>query len=227
MPQNPPYIPSPDGLAADWSDNFSALITANPGDYGLIAGDAVAIAAATDPYRAALTVATEPTTRTPVAVAAKDAARATMEAVARPYAVQISADASISGALKTGVGVTNRITTKTRNAVAGIQGNGISSLLGGNLIRFECRNPATPLSKKRPLGAVGWELQVQQQDAESSSIWEDALHLVVTRPEFVWDKGSAAAPAWRFRVRWVGKLLEGGAENVGPWDAWADLPVPS
>ena len=45
MPALAPYIPVKDADLANWLDNFSALITASPATYGLVAGDAVAIAA--------------------------------------------------------------------------------------------------------------------------------------------------------------------------------------
>ena len=45
MPQLPPYIPARNANLIAWAANFSTLITASPGTYGLLAGDATAIAA--------------------------------------------------------------------------------------------------------------------------------------------------------------------------------------
>ncbi len=77
------YIPSTDAALAAWSFNFNTVITANPTDYGLIAGQATAYDTLDDAFQAALTAATNPGTRTPVTVAAKDVAKAALIASAR------------------------------------------------------------------------------------------------------------------------------------------------
>ena len=75
----PDYIPSSDGPALDWMQNFSALITAAPATYGLVAADATAIAAAVSAFDTALTAAIDPATRTKVTVITKNENRAAAE----------------------------------------------------------------------------------------------------------------------------------------------------
>lgn len=77
------YIPSTDAGLLSWSENFDTIITANPTDYGLIAGQATAYDALHDAYATAYADAVNPGTRTPVTVAAKDFARANLVASAR------------------------------------------------------------------------------------------------------------------------------------------------
>jgi hypothetical protein len=222
MPQNPPYLPSLQVPLGDWAQNFEDLITAAPGDYNLVAGDAVIIAAATNAYIAALALAINPATRTPVAVADKDAERANMLAVVRPYAVTIAGDPSVSVALKTGVGVTNRSTLRTRNSVVAI-GLALSALripTGG--IQFRGTDPATPLTKSRPLGALGWELQVRES-AAGVAPFTTIFSVVATKPIIQWVPNPLPPGELDARARWVGASLNGGAPNVGPWSAWMPL----
>lgn len=110
---NPPYFPSKIADQLAWFQNFSSLITATPATYGLVAGDAVAIAAKVTPLQAAYDAANDPGTRTAVTVAARNTAFAEAKAVCFPYAVTISLDGSVLATDKTAVGVTNRSVTRT------------------------------------------------------------------------------------------------------------------
>ena len=92
------YIPQRDSLLLPWALNFSTLITASPATYGLLAGDATAIAAVYSAYNTAYGLAINPATRTPVTVANKDTAKITMLATIRPYAQSISLNAGVSPA---------------------------------------------------------------------------------------------------------------------------------
>lgn len=107
------YIPPTDAGFSDWLLNFSTLLTAAPATYGLAAPDAVAVDAENTAYQAAYIAAIDPGTRTSVTVAAKDAARASAEAVVRPFAVAISQNAAVLNDDKVAIGVTVRSTTPT------------------------------------------------------------------------------------------------------------------
>lgn len=107
------YVPTKDQDFAAWLLNLATLITATPATYGLTAPDAVVISNVQTTFAAALTAATDPATRTKGTVALKDVARATAEATVRPYAVQISANSSVTDQDKADVGVTIRKTIPT------------------------------------------------------------------------------------------------------------------
>jgi hypothetical protein len=158
MPANPPYLPSRDVDLAPWAINFDALLTANPTNYGLIAGDAVAVAAVVATFVSALSVATDPGTRTPVTIASKDAAKASMLAVVRPYAVRIARNQSVSDGLKTGIGVTVAVLTRTPvpSPASGAELTLVSAIPG--VLRLQYQNPDTPGSKAAPYGSSGVEL---------------------------------------------------------------------
>ena len=77
------YIPTKDADFLNWSANFAAVITANPTDYALDAGQASAYTTLDGAFATAYAAAINPGTRTPVTVAAKDTARNAAVASAR------------------------------------------------------------------------------------------------------------------------------------------------
>jgi hypothetical protein len=153
MPAN--YIPPSDSGFSDWIQNFSTLITADPTSYGLVAGDATAIAAQNTAYQAAYSLANDPSTRTPVTVAAKDAAKATALSTVRPYAQQINLNAAVTNDQRAALGITIRKTVPTPvppPATAPI----ISMLSNMPLLAtLAYRDPMTPTSKAKPYGVIG------------------------------------------------------------------------
>src|SRR5438874_13150429 len=72
------YLPAREAELGQWVTNFSTLITASPGSYGLLAGDAASIAAYVNAFNSALAVVANPATKTRATVAAKDGAKAAM-----------------------------------------------------------------------------------------------------------------------------------------------------
>lgn len=111
MPRS--YIPQKQADRVLWANNFASLITANPANYGLQPADAVIIQGAADDFDAAYTIAINPTTRTNVTIAAKDAADAFMQSICRGYAQSIRNNTGVSNELKTGLGITVPATTRT------------------------------------------------------------------------------------------------------------------
>lgn len=99
------YLPQTDGGLAQWAGNFAALISADPGRFGVTAQDAQAIAQAVQAYLSAYTTAVEPITRTKVKVLVKNKARKAMVAVVRRYAGLIKANPAVSGPSKADLGL--------------------------------------------------------------------------------------------------------------------------
>lgn len=91
------YIPPTDAGLDDWATNFATLISADPSLYGLDSVAAAAIQSARDAYHDAYLLGgtdgtrhpVNPSTYTPVTVAAKDAAKLAGKSVWRIYAAQI------------------------------------------------------------------------------------------------------------------------------------------
>lgn len=226
MPQNPDYVPTKLADLGPWADNFHTLILANPTNYGLVAGDATDIGNVVTPFLAALVLSTNPATRTPVTVNATAAARDAMLEVIRPFAVQVSQNPLISGALKTGVGVTDRILTKTRNSIVAASIVFSVQYDAGGIAQVVSGDPSTPLTKKRPLGAIAWEIQVRGKNSGDAE-WTAVTGITATRPIQPLDPGTFAVQyeMYEIRMRWIGAVLAGGAPNVGPWSAWTAVEL--
>lgn len=212
------YIPSKDADLVTWAENFSALITTAPTTYGLVAGDATAIAAAVNPFVAAYSVAVNPSTRTPATVAAKDAAKAAMLATVRPFAVQISLNSGVTNEDKTAVGVTVRKTVPTpvpapttRPALALA-----SAQFGVQTLRYT--DADMPTGKAKPPGAVGMELWVAVGTVPAIDPAQASYAATVTKSPYNHQTASAdRGKVITFFGRWCTRGGSGGAAMTGPW----------
>jgi hypothetical protein len=174
MPALPPYIPNRDSKFDEWLANFSTLITAAPGTYGLMAGDAANIAAAAASWHAAYLLVTSPTTKTAATVSAKNTSRVNTLAVVRPYAQTISLNQGVTSGNKIAVGVNPRtstpspITPPTTNPILVLQS-------AANLSAFiRYRDSAASVSvKAKPYGVT----QIQIYGAASATIVTDPTTL--------------------------------------------------
>jgi hypothetical protein len=167
MPANNDYIPQSDAEFNDWSLNFSAKLTASPGTYGLVAADAVAVAASLAVWSPAYAAATAPASRTPVTIAAKTSARAALTALARPLAVKVSLNPSVSSANKIALGVTARSGVRTPITAPTVSpALTLLSATPGQL-NISYADPSTPDTKAVPDGCAGVELFVAFGNGQS------------------------------------------------------------
>lgn len=155
MPALPPYVPPQQAKFTAWLANFSALITAAPATYGLLASDAVTIAGYNASWVAAYTVITSGSTRTPAAVSAKNTALATILPPIRVYAQAIANNPGVASAAKIAVGVNPK--TSTPSPVTAPASNPVLVLQSGSpgqvILRY--RDSAASVSvKAKPYGVV-------------------------------------------------------------------------
>jgi hypothetical protein len=152
------YIPTQDAEALAFMQNFSALITAAPATYGLVAADATAIDAAVDAFAAAYAVAFSPATRTPVSINTKDEAREDAEAIVRQYASQIKVDAGVTDSNKIAIGVrpVNNSRTPVPPPATFPMLNIAGNTPGVQTLRYS--DSATPDSAAKPAGALNLQL---------------------------------------------------------------------
>lgn len=163
-----PYIPAQDSAYDNWAANFSAQITASPATYGLVAGDATAIATAFSNWHAAYLLAgltappnptpVNPSTRTSVTIAAKDVQKAASAITFRSYAMIIGANAGVSSGAKIAAGLTDRATGRTP-----IPAPGTAPILGfigatPGVHTLKYSDTSTPTTKAKPFGAIQIEL---------------------------------------------------------------------
>lgn len=210
----PQYIPTRDADLVTWSNNFSSLITTSPATYGLVSGDATAIAASNATWIAAYAVAVNPSTRTPQTVTAKDNAKVSLLAVVRPYAQRISKNAGISPSVKVAVGVnpgTNGptpIVAPTTNPIVSV----VNALPLQHVIRYRDQL-ASPSVKAKPAGVVAMQLFGKVSATVITDPEELPFIQIDTKSPLLveWgsgDTGKAAYYAGRWQTR---KGL------VGPW----------
>jgi hypothetical protein len=216
MPSAAPYIPARDSLLANWALNFSTLITAAPGTYGLTSGDASAIAATEASWAAAYTLVTSPATKTATTVAAKNAAKVTLLATLRPYAVTVSLNAGVSSSNKVALGVNPRtsvltpITAPTTSPVLTAQ----STSTAGTIIRYRDAT-ASPSVKSKPFGVTSiqiWALASVTPITDPTAL---AYQGSQTKSPFTIAMGSGdAGRTVYFAARWVTRK-----GLTGPWSS--------
>lgn len=215
MPALPPYIPAKNANLLAWANNFSTLITASPGTYGLLAGDATAIAAQYTALNAAYGLITSPSTKTASTVSAFNSEKVNALAIFRPYAQTISLNAGVSSANKTALGVNPRtsvptpITAPTTSPVLTAQ----SSSTAGIILRYRDAT-ASPSVKAKPYGVT------------SIAMYATASATAITDPTLLTFQGNfTKAPLTLSMPGSVGKQVYVAARwvtrkgLVGPWSA--------
>lgn len=226
----PPYIPPREADLFTWAANFESLIDASPATYGLTSSDATAISAVVLPFLAAYTTALNPSTRTGPSVAAKDAARAAMLAVVRPYAIQIRDNAGVPDQDKLDLGLNIPSTSRTPTMVPQTAPllSVVAALPLTHTLRFADTN--SPDQRLKPFGAKALYVGVAYSavlvsdpaDTTPARITNSALAvpsetgLATRQPFAVHHDPSTVGMMCTFFGRWVG--VRG---DNGPWS----LPV--
>lgn len=222
MPASPPYIPPKDADLANWADNFSDLITATPGVYGLMTADAVAIAAVVTPFLSAYSDAINPSTRTPVTVQAKDDARTDMLATVRPYAINVSLNAGVLTSDKIALGVNPRTSTPT--PINTPSTNPVISIVAAyplqHVIRFRDET-SSPSVKAKPYGVTQIQIFAAVSATPITDPGELALKQIGTKsPALIpWDADDAGKLAY-YAARWQTRT-----GLVGPWSTISAFTV--
>lgn len=212
------YIPSSDSGFDAWLTNFSALLTAAPTTYGLIAGDAVIVAAQQVAYNAAFVTATTPATRTSPTIAAKDAARATALATVRPYAVNISLNAGVADLDKIAIGVT--VAKLVPTPVPPPLTVPVLSLVSATHLvqQLAYRDTATPTSKAKPPGVTGMEIWRSIGTTASVDPSQADFNGIVTKSPLVQQfQAGDVGKVVTYWARWVTRGGPGGQAQTGPW----------
>jgi hypothetical protein len=218
-----PYIPPRDADFDAWFASLNILITATPTNYGLVAGDAVIIDAQYDIWHPAYVLLTNPATNTAPNVAAKDVARVNAESVLRPYCQRIRANASVSDALKIGLGLNLQPVTLTPIPAPGTVP--VLSQRAGTAGQMVMTYHDSVLSgKAKPYGAIGIELFVHYGTAPTTDPAGAAYHSRITKSPCVvtWPAGERGKVATCF-ARYVTRSGPSGVSLNGPWSD--PLPV--
>lgn len=214
MPALAPYIPNRDADLQTFAQNFSTLITASPASYGLVAGDATAIASAYTSWNTAYLAAVNPSTRTPVTVAAKDVAKTSLLATIRPYAQTISLNAGVSSGNKIALGVNPRtstptpIATPTTNPVLDVT----QALPLQHVLRYR-DSTASPSVKSKPYGVIQCQIFAQASATPITDPAAIAFKQAVTKaPALLTFDSADVGKKIYYAARWVTR-----SGKVGPF----------
>jgi hypothetical protein len=168
------FLPAKDAELLAWSSNFSTRISATPTAFGLTAPQATAYAALHTAFADALATATEPSTRTRGAIAAKDAARTPLKADARELARIVNAFPSITNQQRIDLGLTPRSGTVTPI------------------------NPPTESPVTEVVSAIGRTLKVKLRSVGSDRRAKPAGVHGASLFSFVGDEAPAEISQWKF-----------------------------
>jgi hypothetical protein len=221
-----PYLPNKDQDFNAWLNNFSALITANPATYGLVPGDAVIIAAQQTAFSAALTLATDPGTRTAPTVAAKDAARVIAEATVRPYATAISRNPAVDPGDKSDVGVT--IPDPSRTPIPAPTSAPVlstrSATIGSTVVDY--RDSVDPTPRAKPFGVIGCQLFAAFGTVPAISPESLSFAGQFTKSPMTISTAGQSGKVISMAARWITRAGPGGAAQIGPFGAIVSQFVP-
>lgn len=209
------YIPSREGELAPWAVNFDTLVTAAPAMYGLAAPDAVSIHSYVSAFTAALTLASDPVTRTLGTIVDKDSKKAAMLDVLRSYAQRIKANAGVADADKANLGI--NVNPRTTTPVPTPTTFPTVALSIPAALRIECRvaDSATPDSSAKPRGVIGAQVFVSTAANPPTDVTTWRFAGFATRRTFTLDfDGDEAGKVAHVAMRWQTRR-----GDVSPWSA--------
>lgn len=214
-----PYIPSKDANFQNWLQNFSDLLTATPTVFGLVAGDAVIVATSYTAWNAAYLLATNPTTRTSVTVAAKDVAKANSLSTVRPYAQRIAVNPAVDNSDKVAIGVNPRGTVPTPipapTSAPTLYWRGASP----GVIQLAYKDTILGGTKKKPFGAISLELWTDIPATGSPTLAAAKFRGAITKSPFSLVTTGDAGKAIGLWCRFATRSGPAGVSQVGPWSA--------
>ncbi len=158
------WIPSTDLDLSTFSQNFSDVLSADPTTYGLTAGDASGFATLNNSWEAAYTTATNPSTRTPDTIAAKDTAKNAMKPEMRRLGNLIQANVSVSDGDKVAIGLTVRDTGPgSQTPVPAPTSFPLLNILSATPFNHNLKvtDSDTPTTNAKPVGAIALEFHAQ------------------------------------------------------------------
>ena len=218
------YIPSTDAARDAWAINFEAELATDTSTYvsdylGIdfnVSG--AAMNAAQVAYTAALVLSTNPVTRTPVTVAAKDAAWTTFDPLARGIAMQLQEATGITDAIRSRYGITvpsgviTPVPPPVSRPVLGLrhQGPGTATI--------EYTDELEPVGKAKPAGVIGVMLYATPDGGS-----EVSLGTLTKSPQQIDTSQFTPGVALTYRARYVTRSGPAGVAQVGPWSVTLPL----
>lgn len=154
MSSQQPFVPRRDHDFSQWAMSFAQIVSDDPGRYAISPTEAQALTQWAQTFADALRQASEPVTRTQVAVSEKDAARNSTEAFFRNIAALIRVNNGISDSDKIALGIRPRNTSWTHVNVPDTSPllRIIAATPGMHTLAYA--DTFTPTSRAKPFGAA-------------------------------------------------------------------------
>lgn len=221
-----PYIPPSDAGFSGWLLNFSTLISATPTAYGLTVANATTIGAQNTAYQQAYLTAIDPSTRTPAAVANKDAIKALALATVRPFAMQINASAGISDLQRSELGLTIRKTVPTPvPSPTATPGLALINLVPG-IVNVRTFDTAAPTSKAKPYGSSAVEIFASVGTVFATDPSQASYHNGYSKSPVALQFGPGdVGKKLSIFARYATKGSYAGASLKGPWSAPLNVTI--
>ena len=209
------YIPSRDSELDLWLNNFKTLVAANPATYGLTAGVATSLTNAYNDWHAAFLLASDPSTRTALTVAAKNAEKIISKALFRETANFVRGNPAVSDANQLALGIPLADPTPTPIPPPSTHPL-LSMLFGGPLAHtLVWADETTPLKRAKPAGVIGVLLHrsigtVAATDPDQC----DFVGLFTRIPQLMQYQAADQGKVATYFARWTN-----GKGDEGPWSA--------
>lgn len=216
------YIPQSDSGIACWAGNFSALISAAPGEWGLTVAEAASIAGAAAAFQNALTIATQSSTRTAPAIVRKNDARTALLQTVRYYAQTIKRNPGISDKAKVALGL--HIDALSPHAVPAPAGAPQLFVTPAAPLQHTLRftDSDSPHRRAKPFGAKGLLVFISIGDAPPLSPEQASFHGMATRsPYTIFFESENRGKTACYYARWMS-----ATGLMGPWSTCATLLIP-
>lgn len=207
------YIPSTDAGFRDWVLNFSTLISADPTRYGLDSSDSAIIAQQNSDYQAAYQVVQSNATRTPAAIAQKDAIKASAIGSCRVYAQTVKVNQGVSNEDKSALGIHINDPTPTPIPVPETAPllMVVNAFSGVHQIRYADEN--SPASRRKAHGAAALQLNRKvATGADANPQGSEFIGLFTKNPVLVEQNAGDAGKVATYFGRWVTRT-----GKLGPW----------
>lgn len=211
------YLPHQDQQLAQWTARFAKAVTLEPGSYGLTAAQAAEYDAAQRTFAQALVVATQPDTRTVLAVRAKDDAREVLIALSRRLAGIVQVYPGTTNVMRLSLGLTIR-KKRVRAVAVTTQRPSVRvvSTLGGRVkLHIGKRaGEAGGEGRARPTGAKGytWFYFVGDTHPTSLAGWSFGGNEIDPKIEFTLPGIEPGAKVW-FTANWFNNRMQPGPSS--------------
>lgn len=218
------YLPTNEPELREFAEHFADLTTATPGRFALVANDATQINTAVQNFVTKYLLATGEETRTAGAIAAKDAAKTTMIAILRAYAMLIKRNPAVEDQAKVDLGI--GVYDFTRTPILAPTTRPIINIVKMDLLQHVLRfaDVTTPESRARPAGAAGLQFFCHIGDAVAGAPADPLtcrFQQFTTKPTLTmaFDAADAGKKAFYF-ARWQTAM-----GKVGPFSQVASLTI--